>query len=122
MIEDQLNREDYIKLVISAKKMLLSKGMIIFPYIISGKIDKFVQRKSINKKEKLMAESSPSYPLIVNKYQNDNIINNILGMLATIISSDFSIVDPNPEIDGIRIDTIAIGEIIEEVETFILMC
>ena len=43
-------------------------------------------------------------------------------MLATIISSDFSIVDPNPEIDGIRIETTAIGEIIEEVETFILMC
>ena len=119
---NSINREDYVKLVIAAKKMLLSKGMIIFPYIISGRIDKFVQRKSINKKEKSMAESSPSYPLIVNKYQNDNIINNILGMLATIISSDFSIVDPNPDIDGIRIDTTAIGEIIEEVETFILMC
>lgn len=117
-----INREDYIKLIIAAKKLLTSKNMVILPYIISGKVDKLVSRKSVNKKEKMMVESSPSFPLILEKYKNEDITNNILSIIATIISSDFSIVDMNPEIDGKRLDTVAIGAIIEEVETFILMC
>ena len=58
----------------------------------------------------------------VEKYKNEEIVNYILGIIATIISSDFSIVDMNPEIDGKRLDTIAVAAIIEEVEMFILMC
>ena len=117
-----INREEYIKLIIAAKRLLSSTGMIILPYIISGKVEKLVSRKNINKKEKILVESSPSYPLILEKYKNEDIINNILSIIATIISSDFSIVDMNPEIDGKHLDTIAINAIIEEVETFILMC
>lgn len=116
-----INREDYVKLILSAKKLLTSKNMVILPYIISGKVDKLVQRKSVNKKEKAMVETSPSFPLILEKYKDENIVNNVLSILATIISSDFSIVDMNPEIDGKRIDTVAVGVIIEEVETYILM-
>ena len=117
-----INRDDYIKMVISAKKLLTSKNMVILPYIISGKVEKLVSRKSVNKKEKAMVEASPSYPLILEKYKNEEIVNYILGIIATIISSDFSIVDMNPEIDGKRLDTIAVAAIIEEVEIFILMC
>ena len=117
-----INREDYIKMIIAAKKLLTSKNMVILPYIISGKVEKLVSRKSVNKKEKAMVEASPSYPLILEKYKNEDIVNYILGIIATIISSDFSIVDMNPEIDGKRLDTIAVSVIIEEVETFILMC
>jgi len=116
-----INREEYIKLIIAAKKLLTSKNMVILPYIISGKVEKLVQRKSVNKKEKTLVESSPSYPLILEKYKNEDIVNNILSIIATIIASDFSIVDMNPEIDGKRLDTVAINAIIEEVETFILM-
>ena len=96
--------------------------MVILPYIISGKVEKLVSRKSVNKKEKMLVEASPSFPLILEKYKNEDITNNILSIIATIISSDFSIVDMNPEIDGKRLDTIAINVIIEEVEMFILMC
>lgn len=117
-----INREEYIKLIISAKKLLTSKNMVILPYIISGKVEKLVSRKSVNKKEKMLVEASPSFPLILEKYKNEDITNNILSIIATIISSDFSIVDMNPEIDGKRLDTIAINAIIEEVEMFILMC
>ena len=117
-----INRDDYIKLVISAKKLLISKNMIILPYIISGKVEKLVQRKCVNKRERILVESSPSFPLIMDKYRNEDITNHILSIIATIISSDFSIVDIDPEIDGKRLDTVAIGTIIEEVETFILMC
>ena len=116
-----INREEYIKLIISAKKLLTSKNMIILPYIISGKVEKLVQRKSVNKREKTLVESSPSFPLILEKYKNPDIVNNILSIISTIIASDFSIVDMNPEIDGKRLDTVATGIIIEEVETFVLM-
>ena len=67
-------------------------------------------------------EASPSYPRILEKYKNENIIDNILSIIATIISSDFSIVDLDPTINGKRLETVAINIIIEEVETFILMC
>lgn len=117
-----INREEYVKLIIAAKKLLRSKNMVILPYIISGKVEKLVQRKTVNKKEKLLVESSPSYPLILEKYKNEDIINIILSIFATIISSDFSIVDMDPSIDGKRLDTVAINVIIEEIETFVLMC
>lgn len=117
-----INRNDYVKLIIAAKKLLTSKNMVILPYIISGKVDKLVTRKNVNKKEKAMVEASPSYPRILEKYKNEDIVNNILSIIATIISSDFSIVDLNPMIDGQHLDTIALAAIIEEVEMFILMC
>ena len=117
-----INIEEYIKLIIAAKKILKSKNMMILPYIISGKVEKLIQRKNINKKEKILVEASPSYPKILEKYKNENIINNILSIIATIISSDFSIVDMDPNINGKRLDNISINIIIEEVETFILMC
>ena len=117
-----INRDHHIKIVIPAKKLLTAKKGVMLPYIISGKVEKLVSRKSVNKKEKAMVEASPSYPLILEKYKNEEIVNYILGIIATIISSDFSIVDMNPEIDGKRLDTIAVAAIIEEVEMFILMC
>ena len=117
-----INRDEYIKLIISAKKLLLSKNMVILPYIISGKVEKLVSRKTVNKKERLLIEASPSYPLILEKYKNENVIDIILNLFATIISSDFSIVDMNPAIDGKRLDTVAINVIVEEIESFVLMC
>ena len=119
-----INRMDYLKLAISAKKKLLSSGMIILPYIISGKVEKLVQRKSVNKKEKAMVESSPSFHLIVEKYRDENVVNRILSILATIISSEFSIVDMDPSIDGRRLDisSVGVGVIVEEVENYVLMC
>ena len=46
----------------------------------------------------------------------------ILGIIATIISSEFSIVDMDPSIHGKRLDTIATNVIVEEVESYILLC
>jgi hypothetical protein len=117
-----INRVEYIKLIIAAKKILRSKNMIILPYVISGKVEKLVNRKTINKKEKTLVESCPLYCKILEKYKNENIINNILSIIATIISSDFSIVDMDPTIHGKKLDTSAINVIIEEVEAFVLMC
>ena len=119
-----INRIKYVELVIAAKKILKSMNMIILPYIIAGKVEKLVQRKTVNKRERLLIEASPTFPKIVEKYKDQDIIDNILSIIATIISSEFSVVDMDKEIHGKKIDinTIGIGTIIEEVETFILTC
>lgn len=96
-----INNIDYIKMIIVAKKMLISNGMILLPYIFSGKVEKLVTRKTINKKELVKMESSSNYPLVVEKYKNEKIIKELLSNTATIISSEFRIIDPkNPELDG----------------------
>ena len=116
-----INRIEYVELVITLKRILLSKNMILLPYILAGKVEKLVSRKNVNKKELMMIEASPSYPKIIEKYQNDNILKIIRGIIATIISSDFTIVDLDPELHGKSIEMI-IPIIIEEVLVYILMC
>ena len=88
-----INKEDYVKLMIVAKKQLIANTMVILPYIISSKIDKLQQRKSINRKELLRIQSDPLYPYIKEKYGDEKIENYILSIMATILSSDFSIID-----------------------------
>ena len=41
-----INEDDYIKLIISARKMLKDNAMGYLPYIISGKVNKIVSRKT----------------------------------------------------------------------------
>lgn len=117
-----INKKEYVELIIAAKRILKAKNMLVLPYIISGHVDKLVTRKCVNKKEKLMVEASPAYPLLLNKYKDDNITMQILSIIATIISSEFSIVDMDPNINGLKLNTIATSVIIEEVENYILMC
>ena len=117
-----INKIQYIELIIAAKKILKSKGMLVLPYIISGRVDKLVSRKCVNKKEKAFVEACPTYPMLLAKYKDESITVQILSIIATIISSEFSIVDMDPEINGKHLDTIATNVIVEEVETYILMC
>lgn len=117
-----INKRQYIELVIAAKKILKANNMLVLPYIVSGKIEKLVSRKTVNKKEKAFVESSPTYPLLLEKYKDEDIISQILSIVATIISSDFSIVDMDPSINGKVLDTLATNVIVEEVEAYILMC
>ena len=112
---------DYIEMMLAAKKILLSNHMIIMPYVISAKVEKLVPRKTINKKEEKELLSSPYYKFLVDKYRNDKIINNILGTLATVISSNFRIIDYyNHDIDGKRIDTIP-SIVMEELQVMTLL-
>lgn len=117
-----INKIQYVELIIAAKKILKSRNMLVLPYIISGKVEKLVTRKCVNKKEKAFVEASPTYPLLLAKYKDENITMQILGIIATIISSEFSIVDMDPSIHGKRLDTIATNVIVEEVESYILLC
>lgn len=88
-----INSDDYIKLILIAKKMLESNSMIVLPYILSSKITRFVSRKNVNKKELLKLESSPYYTQVMNKYKNEKIEMYILSLIATLLSSEFQIID-----------------------------
>jgi len=116
-----INANDYIKLMLAAKNMLVQSNMIILPYIISGRVDKLVGRKSVNKKELLKLQSSTYYDMIMKKYRNEKIIKNILSMIATILSSDFSIIDyTNRNLDGKHIEVVP-EILIEEVLMYTLL-
>ena len=114
-----INAESYVKLIIAAKRILEASGMVMLPYIISSRINRIVDRNNINKKELTRLQSSQYYPLIKQKYKNKKIEDYILKIIATIISSEFIIIDPQDEqLDGRTIDTIP-EYIIEEVLLYI---
>lgn len=116
-----INVIDYVKLMLTAKKMLKNNMMGYFPYIISSKVQKIVSRKTLNKKELVTMERSQYYPLVVDKYKNDKIIKQILGTVATIITSSFTIIDfEDPELNGKPI-VVEPDMIIEEALLYILL-
>lgn len=116
-----INVDDYIKLVIAARQMLKNNAMGYLPYIISGKVNKVVSRKSLNKKEIAEMKASQYYQLVEDKYKNEKIMNQILGTIATIITSSFSVIDfNNREINRAPI-TVETKIIIEEFLMYILL-
>lgn len=116
-----INIDDYVKLIIAARRMLKHSAMGFLPYIISGKVNKIVSRKTLNKKEIAEMESSQYYPYVVDKYKNPKIIQQILGTIATIITSNFSIIDyENKEINGLPI-TVESRIVIEETLLYTLL-
>ena len=99
-----LNNRDYVKLMIIARKMLLSNQMIFLPYILSGKVVRIINRKTLNKKDLIAIQNNDYYPLVVKKYKNEKIYKQILNTIGTIIVSTFEFIDKdNEEIDGQRI-------------------
>ena len=91
------------------------------PYIISGKVNKIVSRKTLNKKEIAEMQASQYYPLVVDKFKNPKLLQQILGTIATIITSSFSIIDfENPDLNGkpINVET---KIIIEETLMYVLL-
>lgn len=101
-----INRDDYVKLIISARKILEAHGMVVLPHIISGKVLRLVQRKNLNKKEYTKLESSPYYEFIKRKYENnEKIEQEIMSTIAAILSSSFQIIDFNePSIHGKKVE------------------
>jgi hypothetical protein len=95
------NARSYVKLMLIGKKMLLQYNMSFLPYVLSAKVNKIVARKTLNKKELAELQSFPEYQMVVDKYKNEKIVKQILGTIATIITSDFTIIDyDNKNIDG----------------------
>ena len=88
-----INKVDYVKLMIAASKELAANNMVILPYIISSRVIKLQQRKALNKKESVKLESSALHQTIKDKYNSEKIDKHILSIVATIISSEFEIID-----------------------------
>lgn len=116
-----INKEDYVKLMIAGRQLLSAHSMILLPYIISSKVDKLISRKSINKKELARIENSALYEAVIRKYRSGKITKSILQLIATIISSDFSIIDyHDPALNGKRI-VVQLDMIVEEILSYILL-
>ena len=116
-----INQRDYIKLIIAAKKILESNRLIIMPYIISSKINRLITRKNVNKKELTKIQSSQFSQLVIDTYKNPKIEDQILSMIAGILSSEFEIIDfYDDELDGRKVDT-NIDLLLEEVLMYVLL-
>lgn len=117
-----INQEQYITLMVIAKRILLSQGMILLPYIISGRITRLITRNSINKRETTKLETSELYPMIQKKYNYEQkTMDMVLSTVATILSSDFEIVDYNkPNLNGCKI-ILNSDILIDEILNFIIM-
>lgn len=102
-----INLDDYITLMIAAKRILEASGMILLPYIVSSKVVRLASRKNVNKKELTKLESSPLWERVKNKYKSEKIEKHILSIIACILSSEFEIIDPkDKELDGQRLSVI----------------
>ena len=120
---NSINRTDYIKLLIAAKRLLIANNMVVLPYIISGKVERLQNKKTINKREQLRLEKTPYYEEIHQKYKSEKIELYILSLIGTILASKFQIIDPNDSnLDGSTIDKEKIPDIVcEEVLMYVTM-
>ena len=110
---NSIDLEDYVTLIIAARRILESSGMVLLPYIISAKVNRLAVRKTVNKKELLRIESSSLYASLKEKYRNEKVEKHVLGLIATTLSSEFEVIDPDdPEVDGCKINVLPeiIGE------------
>ena len=107
MALNAINLDDYVTLIIAAKRILEASGMVLLPYIISSKVVRLASRKNINKKELTKLEMSPLWDQIKNKYRSEKIEKHILSIIAVILSSEFEIIDPEDmELNGQKISVI----------------
>ena len=63
-----INMEQYIKLVIASKRLLEGHNLRILPYIVSGKIVKVINKKSVNKKEFTEINNSQYFKYVLEKF------------------------------------------------------
>ena len=96
-----VNNRQYIILIIAAKRMLASKGMMLLPHIIGGRVNRLVSKRNINKKELQKIEASPYYSMIHENYYNEKTEQDVLCLIAQILSSEFQFIDYNmPQYTG----------------------
>ena len=114
---------DYITLMIACKNCLLSNGQTFLPYIIGGRVDKLVSRKSVNKRLMERIKDSEGYTKVSEKYNNKKLEDVIFKTISQILSSTFVNIDYyNKEYNGIIINTTVVPErIAEEYFQYILL-
>lgn len=117
-----VNYRNYVILMLAAKKYLISEGQSLLPFIIGGRVERLVSRKTVNKKIIQRMELSENYPKVVAKYNNKKIQEEIIfKIISQIIASDFRNIDYRDlKLNGIRIDCIP-EKICEEILQYILL-
>lgn len=117
-----VNIRQYIILIIAAKRILESYNLFYLPYMIGGRVNRIVTKKTINKKELQKFTASKFYPLIHQKYNNEKIEQDVIpSLVAQILSSEFQSVDYyHPENNGIILHPIP-DIVLEEVSRFIML-
>lgn len=120
---NSINKVEYIELLIAATRYLKANNMIVLPYIISSKMDRIQNKKSISKTERVRLEASPYFQEIKEKYQSEAIINQIFGTIATILASRFEMIDfENKDVDGHHLEKDRFAEIVcDEVLLYTLL-
>jgi len=118
---NMINIRDYVKLVIASRRILEASGMVLLPYIVSGKVLRVASRKNINKKELTKLEMSPIYEQIRAKYRNEKIEKHILSLIAATMSSEFEAIDmEDDQLDGTRIQVVP-ELVLEEIPMYITL-
>ena len=118
---NSINGDQYIALIVIAKRILLRDGMILLPYIISSSIIRISTRTSLCKKELMKIEQSEYYNDLLKKYNgNEKIVKQFFSLVATTLSSGFKIIDyDNPDNNGKEV-VMESDIIIDELLRFIL--
>jgi len=111
-----INNRDYLVLMIAAKRKLIREGQTMLPFILGGRISRFVTRKTVNKKILQRMMISDNFPKVVDKYRNEKIQDQILlKNIAQILASEFKNIDYyNEDLNGITVDYSHTPEIICE--------
>lgn len=93
-----ITEDDYIVLLLTAKKICLQSDLLVLPCVFSSKIIKYTKKTKLNKKEKDRMIASPIYKMIMEKYNNNKKVEaQIEEWAATILSCEFEIIDSNRE-------------------------
>ena len=116
-----INGDQYIILMIAAKRILLNDGMRLLPYIIASNVVQISTRTTLCKKELIKVEQSEYYNDICLKFNGDEKqIKAVLALIATMLSSRFNVIDYNDSsIDGMEIKMES-DILIDEVLRFII--
>lgn len=100
MTQKQRTEVDNIKLLIIGKRKLKENRLTVLAEIYAGKLNRYQEKKNINKKDLEQLAMTSSWTNIKNKYRDEKIIDEIKAILGTILASDFSMVEFDPKIRG----------------------
>lgn len=116
-----IKSDDFIKLMIASKRILSAHGMVILPYVISSKIKSIQNRKNVNKKESIKLDSDELFAKIMMAYKSKSIREFIMSVYATIISSEFLIIDYDDSFVNGKTLPIMTDIALKEINEFIML-
>lgn len=120
---NNINSDDYVKLLIIAYRLLKANNFIVLPYVISSKIDRLQYKKSINKSEAAIFAASQTFDIITAIYNSEDIVDDVLSIIGTILASKFKMIDfYDRDIDGKYLDKNSLFDIIiDEIGKYIIL-